>query len=248
MDLQVKGRCYLITGASRGLGYAVAAALVDEGARVTISSRNPTALADAAAGLGENARWFAADNADDGAAAQAVAAAVEHGGAGKLDGLLISVGGPPPSAVTTTDDDTWRRQFESLFVGALRFVRAAVPVMVPGSAIGFVLSSSVRNPIPGLAVSNAIRPALAMTAKTLADELGPRGIRVIGLVPGQILTERTRELQALRPPGDGSSAIPLGRLGDADEFGRVAAFLLSPAASYVTGCVVPIDGGLMRSI
>jgi 3-oxoacyl-[acyl-carrier protein] reductase len=248
MDLQLKGRCYLVTGASRGLGYAVAAALVDEGARVTISARHGDKLAVAATNLGANAAWFAADNADAAAATDAVAAAVRHGGSGKLDGLLISVGGPMPSSVLDTSDSTWRAEFESLFVGALRLARAAVAVMDAGSAIGFVLSSSVRNPIPGLAASNAIRPALAMTAKTLADELGPRGIRVVGFLPGQILTERTQELQELHPPGNADSTIPLGRLGDPDEFGRVAAFILSPAASYVTGCVIPVDGGLIRAL
>jgi 3-oxoacyl-[acyl-carrier protein] reductase len=248
MDLHVRGRSYLVTGASRGLGYAVAAALVEDGARVTISARHPEALASATATLGADSAWFAADNADDTAAEKAVAAAVTHGGTGKLDGMLISVGGPSPSTALDTSDTSWRSAFESLFVGALRFVRAAVPVMDAGSSIGFVLSSSVRNPIPGLAASNAIRPALAMTAKTLSDELGPRGIRVVGFVPGQILTERTLELSALHPPSNAGSAIPLGRLGDPAEFGRVVAFVLSPAASYVTGCVIPIDGGLMRSL
>ena len=244
MDLHLRERSYLVTGASRGLGLAVACALAAEGARVTLASRDPAALAAAADGIGASAAWVTADNADPDAARRAVSAARAHGG-GRLDGLFVSVGGPPPSTPTATTDEQWRGQFETLFVGALRLVRAAAAVLGDGGAIGLVLSTSVHNPISGLAVSNALRPALAMAVKDLADELGPRGIRVLGLAPGRILTERLRDISVR---DDEDARIPLGRPGMPEEFGRVAAFLLSPAASYMTGSLVTVDGGLARSL
>jgi 3-oxoacyl-[acyl-carrier protein] reductase len=116
-----------------------------------------------------------------------------------------------------------------------------------------VLSSSVRSPLPHMAISNGLRPGLAMVAKTLADELGPAGVRVNGLLPGRIGTDRVAELDAAT--GDPERArlaaleqIPLGRYGDPEEFGRVAAFLLSPASSFVSGAMVPVDGGMLRSL
>lgn len=245
MILGLRDRSFLVTGASRGLGFAAATALAAEGARVTLTSRDLVALKGAAAEIGPLAAYFPADNADADAAGEAVAAALAHGGE-RLDGLLISVGGPPRSTPTGTTDQQWREQFETLFVGALRLVRAASAVMREDSAIGLVLSTSVHNPISGLALSNALRPALAMTVKDLADELGPRGIRVLGLAPGRILTDRLRQVRAEHGADD--AEIPLRRPGTPQEFGRVAAFLLSPAASYMTGSLVTIDGGLSRSL
>jgi 3-oxoacyl-[acyl-carrier protein] reductase len=245
MDLGLRGRSYLVTGASRGLGLATSTVLAAEGAQVTLAARDPEALRAAAAAIGPAATWIAADNAEPDAAGRAVAAAVAHG-AGRLDGLLVSVGGPPPSTPTGTTDQQWREQFETLFVGALRYVRAATEVMGDGGAVGLILSTSVHNPISGLALSNALRPALAMTVKDLADELGPRGIRVLGLAPGRILTDRLRQVRDASGADD--TEIPLRRPGRPEEFGRVAAFLLSPAASYMSGSLVTVDGGLARSL
>ncbi len=149
-------------------------------------------------------------------------------------------------------DRAWRGAFESVFLGALRIARAAAAVLSEGGVIAFVLSSSVRQPVPGLGISNGLRPGLAMAAKSLADELGPRGIRVLGLLPGRIATDRLRELDALGGDPDAARAranatIPLGRYGTPEEFGKVAAFLLSPAASYLTGVMIPVDGGALRA-
>jgi 3-oxoacyl-[acyl-carrier protein] reductase len=165
---------------------------------------------------------------------------------GRLDGALVSVGGPPAGAALALSDAQWRSAFDRVFLGAVRLSRAVVDALpAEGGALAFVLSTSVKAPIPGLAASNGLRPGLAMLAKTMADELGPRGIRVNGLLPGRVLTDRLRELGADPSQVDG---IPLGRFGDPAEFGRVAAFLLSPAASYVTGAMVPVDGGAMRAL
>ncbi|NYI03317.1 SDR family oxidoreductase [Allostreptomyces psammosilenae] len=252
MDLGLKDRVYIVTGGTRGLGFATARALVADGARVVVSGRTEEAAQKAATELGggPTAIGVAADNADSGSAERLVATAV--GRFERLDGVLISVGGPPAGALTAVEDDQWRDAFESVFLGAVRLARSAAEVLGEGGVIGFVLSGSARQPIPGLAISNGLRPGLAMAAKTLADELGPRGIRVIGLLPGRIDTDRVRELDATT--GDATAAreqnsagIPLRRYGAPEEFGRVAAFLLSPAASYVTGTMIPIDGGLLRS-
>ncbi|MCW2699299.1 MAG: fabG [Blastococcus sp.] len=253
MDLGLGGRGYLLTGASRGLGFATARALVDDGARVLISSRSADAVASSVEELGGAPSAFgaAADLADPDAAVRLVAEAHER--LDRVDGVLISVGGPPPGSVLDVPEEHWRRAVDSVLLGPLRLVKALVPHLAEGSAIGFVLSTSVRQPIGTLAISNGLRPGLAMTAKALADELGPRGVRVFGLLPGTIATDRIAEIEAAS--GDAvaarartESGIPLRRVGRPEEFGRVAAFALSPAASYVTGTMLPVDGGVLRSL
>ncbi|WP_409333138.1 SDR family oxidoreductase [Trujillonella humicola] len=253
MDLGLGGRGYLLTGASRGLGFAAARALVDDGARVLVSSRTPEAVARAAESLGGAPGAFgtAADLADPDAAGRLVAEGRER--LGRLDGALISVGGPAPGTVLDTSEDDWRAAIDSVLLGTLRLVRALVPALGEGSAVGLVLSTSVREPIAHLAISNGLRPGLAMTAKSLATELGPRGIRVFGLLPGRIATDRIVEIdnrsgdpEATRRAAE--AGIPLRRYGDPAEFGRVAAFCLSPAASYLTGVMLPVDGGLLSGL
>jgi 3-oxoacyl-[acyl-carrier protein] reductase len=159
------------------------------------------------------------------------------------------VGGPPPGTAASATDEQWRAAFESVFLGAVRGVREIAGRLSAGGAVGLVLSTSARSPITGLGISNGLRPGLAMVAKDVADEYGPRGVRCFALMPGRIATDRTRRLDAGADPeavARSRASIPLGRYGDPEEFGRVAAFLLSPAASYVTGCTLPIDGGLLR--
>ncbi|MFI5885971.1 SDR family oxidoreductase [Streptomyces sp. NPDC051554] len=247
MDLGLKDRVYVVTGATRGLGNASARELVADGAKVVVTGRDEKRAADAAAELGPNAVGVAVDNADAEAPARLIAAAREHFGG--FDGILVSVGGPPPGFVADTSDEQWQSSFESVFLGAVRLARAAAEELGAGGVIGFVLSGSVHEPIPGLTISNALRPGLAGFAKSLADELGPRGIRVVGLLPARIDTDRVRELDGLSADpvatrAANESRIPLRRYGTSDEFGRVAAFLLSPAASYLTGIMVPVDGGM----
>ena len=140
-----------------------------------------------------------------------------------------------------------------MFLGAVRMAVTAAEELGEGGSIAFVLSVSVRSPIPALALSNGLRPGLAGVAQTLADELGPRGIRVNGLLPGRIATGRVREVDAMSGDPDQvqaelSERIPLRRYADPEEFGQVAAFVLSPAASYVSGAMIPIDGGALRAI
>ncbi|MFJ1607219.1 SDR family oxidoreductase [Streptomyces sp. NPDC088253] len=247
MDLGLKDRVYVVTGATRGLGNATARELTADGAKVIVTGRDEKTAADAALALGPNAVGVAADNSDPGTPERLIAAAREHFGA--FDGILISVGGPPPGFVADNTDEQWTAAFESVFLGAVRLARAAAAELGEGGVIGFVLSGSVYEPIPGLTISNGLRPGLAGFAKSLADELGPRGIRVVGLLPARIDTDRLRELDGLSADPEATRAanesrIPLRRYGTPDEFGRTAAFLLSPAASYLTGIMVPVDGGV----
>jgi 3-oxoacyl-[acyl-carrier protein] reductase len=253
MDLGLSDRVYIVTGASRGLGRAAAAELTSDGGRVVVSSRDGSAVEETVTFLGgtNQAVGLVADNADPATAERLVAAARDRWG--RVDGALISVGGPPIGSAMEVSDDQWRAAFETVFLGAVRLARTVAGAMSGDGAIAFVLSSSVRSPVPGLAVSNGLRAGLAMVAKTLADELGPRGIRVNGLMPGRIATDRLRELDAATGDAEAArerleAAIPLRRYGDPTEFGRVAAFLLSPAASYISGVMLPVDGGALRTI
>ncbi|MEV0375148.1 SDR family oxidoreductase [Streptomyces sp. NPDC050636] len=246
MDLGLTDRTYIVTGATRGLGFATARELVADGANVVITGRTEESTAAAAATLGERALGIAADNAEPDAAARLVAAARER--FGRFDGVLISVGGPAPGTAADNSDEQWQSAFESVFLGAVRLARTAAAELDEGGVIGFVLSGSVYEPISGLTISNGLRPGLAGFAKSLSNELGPRGIRVVGVLPGRIATDRMTQLDALSGDPEGtrarnSASIPLGRYGKPEEFGRAAAFLLSPAASYVTGVMVPVDGG-----
>jgi len=246
VDLGLRDRVYVVTGGTKGLGFATAQALVADGARVVVSSRSQESVDAAVAQLGADvARGLTADNSDPDSAEHLVAAATDAWG--RLDGALVSVGGPPGTDAMGASDEQWRAAFESVFLGAVRIVRTVVPRLEAGGAIGLVLSTSSKSPISGLAISNGLRPGLAMWAKQLADEVGPQGIRIVGLLPGRVLTDRTISLTP--DPADRerlAQQIPLRRYGESAEFGRVAAFVLSPAASYLTGCVIPVDGGALR--
>lgn len=251
MDLDLHGRVFIVTGGARGLGRATAECLVAEGARVVVSGRSEDALAAVVAALGDASVGVRADNADPATPGRLLAAAEERWG--RVDGALISVGGPPTGSVMGVSDEDWTRSFGSVFLGAVRLCREIGQVLPTGGSLALVLSSSVRAPLAGLAISNGLRPGLAMVAKTLSDELGPRGVRVNGLLPGRIATDRIVELDDAT--GDAAAAreaairtIPLRRYGDPEEFGRAAAFLLSPAASFVNGVMLPVDGGMLRAL
>lgn len=247
MDLGLADRVYIVTGGTKGLGRATADALVADGARVVISSRSAESVDTAVAALGGSARGLAADNADPTVAERLIQLALDTWG--RVDGALISVGGPPGTDPPNATDEQWRDAFESVMLGAIRVARTVVGRLDSGGSVGLVLSTSVKQPVAGIEISSGLRPGLAMWAKHLADEVGPRGIRVFSLMPGRILTDRTTSLVPSAEDREQlAQTIPLRRMGDPEEFGRVAAFLLSPAASYLTGLAVPVDGGTLRAL
>ncbi|MEV4756220.1 SDR family oxidoreductase [Micromonospora sp. NPDC049559] len=253
MDLGLADRVFVLTGASRGLGFATAEALVAEGARVVLSARDAERVESAAARLGgpERAIGVPADLARPETAQRLVDLARDR--FGRLDGALVSVGGPPLGTAAQVSDEQWRESFETVFLGSVRLARTVAAALPEGGAIALVLSSSARSPLTGLGISNGLRPGLVGVAKDMSDEFGPRGVRFVGLLPGRILTDRNRELFAAsgdpeRARAQAEALIPLGRLGDPAEFGRVAAFVLSPAASYLTGLTLPVDGGALRAL
>jgi 3-oxoacyl-[acyl-carrier protein] reductase len=251
MELGLAGHRYLVGGASRGLGAAVVKALLAEGAQVAGASRSG---ADGAPPDGRVP--IQADLSDAGGPAQAVAAAVSA--MGGLDGLVVNTGGPPGGTFAAVDEEAWRRAIDGTLHSTLRLIREALPHLRDGRdpAIVIILSSSIREPIPALVTSNVLRPGLAGLIKSLTSEIAP--VRINGVAPGRFDTERVRSLDEARARDTGNTIdeiqaqtrarIPLGRYGDPDELGRVVAFLLSPAASYLDGVTLPVDGGMIRSL
>ena len=248
MDCGLHDRVFIVTAASGGLGLAGARALVAEGARTVLVARRRDALEEAVAELGaDRATALAADLSEADTAQRAVEAAL--GAWGRLDGALVSVGGPPKGTVTGTTDAQWLGAFDSVFLAAGRIARAVLGAN--GAArLGFVLSVSAKMPLADMAPSNGLRPGLAMLVKQLSDEIAPAGGRAVGLMPGNIATGRMIDLLGHEPTAEDArrAGIPMGRLGTPAEFGAVAAFLLSDAASYLTGCLVPVDGGMLRGL
>jgi 3-oxoacyl-[acyl-carrier protein] reductase len=254
MDLGLTDRRILVTGGSRGLGAGIARVLAAEGARLALAARESEDLTALAAETGGVA--VAADLSTPTGPAAAVEGAVEA--LGGLDGLLVNSGGPPPGTFRELDEDAWRRAIDGTLHSSLRLVREALPHLEKGrdAAILIILSSSVREPIAGLLTSNVLRPGLSGLVKTLVAEIAP--IRINGVAPGRFDTERVRDLDRRRAETSGASIesvqaatidrIPLRRYGDPAEIGRVGAFLLSPAASYVDGVILPVDGGMLRSL
>jgi 3-oxoacyl-[acyl-carrier protein] reductase len=252
----------MVGGGSRGLGFAAARALLAEGALVSIASRNADAIEAAGARLerdtGASVLAIAADMSSGDDVAAWHSATVERFGG--VDLLFANGGGPPAGRALDFADAAWQSAFELLLLSVVRQVRLVVPSMKQrgGGAIVFSTSSAVKEPIPNIALSNVLRAAVGALAKTLAIELAAEGIRVNQLIPGRIATDRVREIDAINAAKAGispdeqrqrsASAIPLGRYGDPDEFGRAAAFLLSEAAAYITGASVQVDGGLVRGV
>ena len=262
MDLGLKGKVALVAGASRGLGYAVARALAAEGAHVSIASRDETAIRAAAARIERETGSSVLATPLDVRSAEGIEGWIRSSADrfGGIDALMTNSGGPPAGAAISFDDRAWQDAAELLLFSALRMIRGAVPLLQQrgGGAILVSTSSSVKEPIPNLGLSTVLRASVSALAKTLALELAPMKIRVHQIIPGRVDTDRVRKLDEINAKKQGVSAeaakvkalgtIPMGRYGEPDEFGRVGAFLLSDAASYMTGATVQVDGGLIRSV
>ena len=254
MDLGLTDARALIGGGSGGLGGAIAQALRDEGARTGLIGRPGEKLQAAAERLGSLA--VAADLSTPEGPRQAIEAAVAAFGG--LDLLVVNSGGPPPGRFEELDEAAWQAAIDGTLWSAIRLLRAALPHLRDGRdpAILVILSSSAREPVPGITTSNLIRPGLAGLIKSMVDEIVP--VRINGLAPGRLQTDRIAQIDAARAASSDVPVeeirrrtlerIPLGRYGAPLELGRVGAFLLSPAASYVTGAIVPVDGGMIRAL
>ena len=252
MDLGLEGTAAIVGGASSGMGLAIARALAAEGCGVTMLARTPARLEQAAAGVA-NAIPIAGDVRDQATIEQAVErTAAERG---RLDIIVNNAGGPPPGTFESTPAEAWAEAFELSLNSAVRLTRVALPHLKASGRgrIVNITSWSVREPIPNLMLSNAIRPGVVGWAKTLSQELGPHGITVNTIAPGKIDTPRAQEIWQHTPDPDAArerdlAAIPTRRLGSPDEIGAAVAFLCSGQAGYITGTVLPIDGGALRGI
>ena len=262
MDLGLTNKVAMVGGASKGLGFAVARALAAEGAHVVIASRDQEAIERAAAAINKESGGRAFPVAADLSKADAItrwsAAATDRFGG--VDLLFANTGGPPAGTALSFDDTAWHAAFELLVLSVIRTVRLVVPSMRErgGGAILVGTSSTVKEPFPNLALSNVMRAGVTSLVKTLSVELAPDQIRVNSLLPGRIATDRLKYLDEANAAKAGITAeeqrqlamatIPAGRYGDPDEFGRAGAFLLSQAASYITGASVQVDGGLLKGL
>ncbi|MFB5192079.1 SDR family oxidoreductase [Alicyclobacillus fastidiosus] len=262
MDLGLKQKSVLVTAGSRGLGFASARMYALEGAKVTIASRNEEALARAAqsiesdTGQAVNVARMDVNRPDD--IARAVEAAEEYGNG--LDVLICNAGGPPKGSFLQLDDSTWYQAFEQNLMSVVRLTRAAVPHLRRSGAgrIVTITSTSLKQPIPGLVLSNTMRTGVWGLTKTLSEELAAYSILVNAIGPGRISTDRVWELDKLAAEKGGidvaelerreTSQIPLGRYGQPEEFARAVLFLGSPANTYITGQALMVDGGLVKAL
>ncbi len=260
MDLMLKGKTALVTGSSRGLGYATALLLAQEGANVVVNGRNPQAAQDAAHRIAETTNAGAIDIAGDVTDAEMPPLLIEKTLAtfGGLDILIANAGGPPAGPFESFDDEIWRQAVDLSFLSQVRLIRAALPLLRRSHAASVltITSYAVKQPIPNLILSNSVRAATIGLTKTLALELGADGIRFNSILPAWTETERVHQLMLDRAARNGTTVeeeikkqareSALGRIGKPEEFARAAVFLVSPAASYITGVMLTVDGGMYK--
>lgn len=260
MDLQLKGKCALVTGASRGLGFATARGLCLEGCRVAINSRNIDKLTETARQLAEECATevisLPGDITDSTTPDRLIKETVKAFNG--LDILITNAGGPPPGQFDSFDDNTWQKAIELSLMSHVRLIRGALPWLRKSSSASVlaITSYSVKQPIPNLVLSNSIRAATVGLIKTLALELGAEGIRFNSILPAWTETERVYALMESRAKANGTTVAveiakqakdsALGRLGTPEEFANAAVFLVSPAAAYITGVMLTVDGGMYK--
>lgn len=260
MDLKLLSKRALITGSTRGLGFATARLLSQEGCLVALNGRDDTRLQTAVLKISNETRkpvyGILGDVSEAAVVEKVVHDAVET--LGGLDLLVCNAGGPPPGAFEFFDEETWQKAINLSFMSNVRLIKAALPHLRRSQAASVltVTSYSVKQPIPNLVLSNSIRAATVGLTKSLALELGREGIRFNSILPAWTETERVTELMTARARMNGTSAAEeqvkqsresaLGRMASPEEFASVAVFLLSPQASYLTGVMLPVDGGMYK--
>jgi 3-oxoacyl-[acyl-carrier protein] reductase len=260
MDLKLKGKVLLLSAASEGLGYGIAEEALREGAEVYIGSRNPDKVEAAVAAL----RKFGAARGSvlDMSSAASIREWTREGikAYGRVDGLLVNAGGPPPGFFADFSDDDWQAAFELTLLSAVRLIREVLPDMKKnkGGAIAAITSITVKEPWPRLLLSGVMRSGVVSLVKCLSEELAPFNIRVNTIAPGRISTARLQKLNAVEAKKSGLSLeeqqlqsakdISLGRAGEVGEFAKAGVFLLSDAASYITGQTLLVDGGLSKAL
>jgi 3-oxoacyl-[acyl-carrier protein] reductase len=262
MDLQIEGKVFMVAASSKGLGYGIAKELAQNGAIVCIASRTKDNIEIAAEKLrketGATIHASIFDAADSNSVSdwiKSVESSFE-----RIDGLVVNAGGPPPGNFDDFSDEDWENAFNLTLMSAVRLIRGILPMMRKGSggSILTVTSMSVKEPVNRLLLSNVFRSGVTSLVKSLSNELAPGNIRINNLLPGRIDTDRVKSLDQSNAEKSGISVaeiknrneatIPLGRYGNIDEFGKAGAFLLSPAASYITGVSLAVDGGIIKSV
>jgi 3-oxoacyl-[acyl-carrier protein] reductase len=262
MDLGLKDKRAFVTGSSRGLGYSTALLLAREGCQVALNSRDPEKVKAAAeviaTGTGTPTFGVAGDVSDVSMAELLIGSAVES--LGGLDILITNAGGPPAGSFEVFDEETWQKAVDTSFMSHVRLIRAALPHLRKSDAPSVLTMTSftVKQPLQNLVLSNSIRAATIGLTKSLAMELGKDRIRFNSILPGWTLTERVQHLMEFRAENNKTSVneeiarqiadIPLGRMAQPEEFARVAVFLVSPAASYVNGVMLNVDGGVVKGL
>lgn len=262
MDLELKDKVVMVAAASKGMGFATALECAREGAIVSMASRDREAIEAAAQSIrdetGATVKAHVFD-ASDGDSIRRWADETQTD-LGPIKGLLVNAGGPPTGQFDRFSDEEWQRAFELTLLSSIRMIRAVLPSMRAsgGGSILAITSSSVKEPIDILLLSNVMRSGVTALIKSLSQELGPEGIRLNTLIPGKIDTDRLRGTNRMQAQKQGisleaqnarvQSGIPLRRFGDADEVGRACAFLLSDASSYITGVSLAVDGGLIKTV